>query len=115
MLNSLDVRYTDDRINLDCQKRTIIAGKYFGDIRMRFEYAGHISEFTDHLHIDPETLDRLAKKNNWDVDFLYTDNGENYLVKLSIIRGDADKKYVEIFNMEKVHIDDNVWNRAQHK
>ncbi len=85
LLNSLDVRCTDDRNNLDYQKRNIKAGKYFGEIRMRFEYACHISEYTNHLHIDPETLGRLAKKNNWDVDYLYTDNGGNYLVKLSEI------------------------------
>ncbi len=85
LLNSLDVRCTDDRNNLDYQKRNIKTGKYFGEIRMRFEYACHISEYTNHLHIDPETLGRLAKKNNWDVDYLYTDNGGNYLVKLSEI------------------------------
>ncbi len=85
LLNSLDVRCTDDRINLDYQKRNTKAGKYFGEIRMRFEYAGHTSEYTDHLHIDPETLGRFAKKNNWAVDFLYTDNDGNYLVKLNMI------------------------------
>ena len=52
---------------------------------MRFEYAGHRSEYTDHLHIDPETLSRLAKKNNWDVDFLYKENDGNCLVKLWMI------------------------------
>ena len=85
LLNSLDVRCTNDRVNLDYQKRNIISGKYFGEIRMRFEYEGQISEYTDHLHIDPETLSRLARKNNWDVDFLYTDNDGNYLVKLTMI------------------------------
>lgn len=88
LLNSLDVRCTDDEINLEYQKRNIIAGKYFGEIRMRFEYDGHISEYTDHLHIDPEVLCRIVEKNNWDAEFLYTDEGGNYLVKLTVPSGE---------------------------
>jgi len=85
LLNSLDVRCTDDKSNLEYQKRNIKAGRYFGEIRMRFEYAGRTSEYADHLHIDPETLSRLAKKNKRAADILYSDNDGNYLVRLSMI------------------------------
>lgn len=84
LLNSLDVRCTDDESNLEYQSRNMAEGKYFGEIKMRFEYAGHISEFTDLLHIDPETLRRIAEKKKWAAELLYTDEDGNYLANLTV-------------------------------
>ncbi len=84
LLNSLDVRRTNDESNLEYQSRNMAEGKYFGEIKMRFEYAGHISEFTEHLHIDPETLRRIAEKKKWHAELLYTDEDGNYLSNLTV-------------------------------
>jgi cyclopropane fatty-acyl-phospholipid synthase-like methyltransferase len=84
LLNSLDVRCTNDEGNLQYQKEKIENGRYFGEIKMKFEYNGKMSDFTDHLHIDQETLSRIAGKKKWETELLFTDKEGNYLAKLTV-------------------------------
>jgi 2-polyprenyl-3-methyl-5-hydroxy-6-metoxy-1,4-benzoquinol methylase len=40
LLTSLDIRVTSDPTHLEYQKQNINSGRYFGEIRMQFEYKG---------------------------------------------------------------------------
>jgi len=84
LLNSIDVRFTDEKDSLNYLKENIKDGRYFGEIKMRFECAGKVSEFTNYLHIDSETLSKIAEQKNWKTDLLYTDEEGNYLAKLNM-------------------------------
>lgn len=84
LLNSLDVRRTHDESNLEYQSRNIAKGKYCGEIKMRFEYAGQISVFADFLHLDSETLGQIAEKKRWYAALLYSDEDGNYLSNLTV-------------------------------
>ena len=56
LLTSLDVQETNDPTHLRYQEQNLEAGRYFGEIRMRFKYKDCEGPLCGWLHIDPETL-----------------------------------------------------------
>ena len=56
MFDSLDVRRTDDAQHLAYQEANRKAGRYFGEIRIQFEYKGKPGPLFGWLHVDPQTL-----------------------------------------------------------
>jgi len=64
LLTSLDVQATDDPKHLAYQEQNLEAGRYFGEIRMRFKYGDHEGPPCGWLHIDPETLSDFASSAN---------------------------------------------------
>lgn len=60
LLDSLDVRYTDEPANLDYQERSRKLGRYIGVIGLQMEYKGILGEKFRLLHIDSQTLKECA-------------------------------------------------------
>jgi SAM-dependent methyltransferase len=82
LINSVDVRHTDEQIHLKYHQANKIAGRYFGEIRMQFEYRGEQGPFFGWLHIDPQTLQKQAAKKKWEVEIIYQEKSGEYLARL---------------------------------
>ncbi|HRF51056.1 MAG TPA: class I SAM-dependent methyltransferase [Anaerolineales bacterium] len=63
--DSLDVRCTDESEHLAYQEANRQSRRYFGEVRMRFEYKGQIGPLFGWLHVDPETLAEHARQHRW--------------------------------------------------
>jgi SAM-dependent methyltransferase len=60
LVNSIDVRITDDPSNLAYHEANRKAGRYIGEVRMQFEHKGRKGPFCGWLHVDFETLSKHA-------------------------------------------------------
>ena len=83
VFDSLDVRCTDDPRHLAYHEANRRAGRYFGEIRMRFEYKGQIGPFFGWLHVDPETLIDHAERIGWSCQVVCREDGGDYLAQLT--------------------------------
>ena len=83
VLSSLDVRCTDFPVQLAYHEANRRAGRYFGEIRMHFEYEGLKGPVHGWLHVDSETLVNHASKAGWSCDILLQEEDGNYLAKLT--------------------------------
>lgn len=83
LLTSLDIRVTSDPTHLEYQKQNINSGRYFGEIRMQFEYKGIRGPLFGWLHIDAETLSSYASKTGWNCDVFQQQPDGNYLARLT--------------------------------
>ena len=83
ILDSLDVRKSDDKDNivyLESHKR---AGKYIGEIKMQCEYNSKKGPYYGWLQVDEKTLKEHAEKKDWKFETLYTEENGNYLARLA--------------------------------
>jgi hypothetical protein len=83
LLTSLDVRVTNNPTHLEYQKRNLNSGRYFGEIRMQFEYSSIRGPLFGWLHIDAETLSSYASKTGWNCDVVQQQPNGNYLARLT--------------------------------
>ncbi|MFX0148185.1 MAG: class I SAM-dependent methyltransferase [Candidatus Hodarchaeota archaeon] len=83
LMDSRDVRVTDNPKHLEYQKKNIRAGKYRGEINICIEFKGVKGEMFRILHVDPDTLKRIAEENGWDCKVLYKGVEGLYLAKLT--------------------------------
>ncbi|NIM95088.1 MAG: methyltransferase domain-containing protein [Anaerolineales bacterium] len=83
VFDSLDVSYTDDPRYLAYQEANRRAGRYFGEIRRRFEYKGQMGPFFGWLHVDLETLINHAERIGWSCQVVYRGEGGDYLAQLT--------------------------------
>ena len=83
VLSSLDVRCTDFPVQLAYHEANRRAGRYFGEIRMHFEYKGLKGPVHGWLHVDSETLVNHASKAGWSCDILLQEEDGNHLAKLT--------------------------------
>lgn len=83
LLTSLDVRKASDPINLEYRRRIVEAGRYFGEIRMRFAYGGTAGPQFGWLHVDPETLAQYAYETGLDCVVLQQEEAGDYLARLT--------------------------------
>ncbi len=84
IFDSLDVRRTEDPRHLAYQEANRKAGRYFGEIRMQFEYKGQKGPLFGWLHVDPETLAEHAGKGGWRSQTVYQQEDGNYLAQLTL-------------------------------
>jgi SAM-dependent methyltransferase len=84
IFDSLDVRHTDDPLHLAYQEANRKAGRYFGEIRMRFEYQNQKGPLFGWLHVDAETLADHAGQAGWECRILHPREDGNYLAQLSV-------------------------------
>ena len=82
LINSVDVRQTDDPANLKYHQANKSKGRYIGEVTIQFEYKGELSPFFGWLHVDPQTLQKHAAIKNWESEILYQDKDEEYLARL---------------------------------
>ncbi|MFW9906907.1 MAG: hypothetical protein ACFFFH_21560, partial [Candidatus Thorarchaeota archaeon] len=82
LLDSLDVRYTDDPGNLAYQERSRKLGRYIGVIRLQMEYKGILGEKFRLLHIDSQTLKECAEEIGWSFELIIQEETGSYLGKI---------------------------------
>ncbi len=83
LLNSTDVTRTDDPAHLAYHEACRRAGRYPGEVRMRFEYGGEVGPLCGWLHVDAETLARAAAGAGFTCAVLQQDANGEYLAQLS--------------------------------
>lgn len=83
LLTSLDVQVTNNPTHLEYQKRNLDSGRYFGEIRMQFEYMSTRGPLFGWLHIDAETLSSYTSKTGWICDVVQRQPDGNYLARLT--------------------------------
>jgi SAM-dependent methyltransferase len=83
VFDSLDVRKTGVPEHLKYQKVNTDAGRYFGEIRMKFCYGDNEGAFFGWLQVDPETLGKCALKTGWDCRIVHQQDDGEYLAQLT--------------------------------
>ena len=83
LFDSLDVRCTDNPVHLAYQQANRRAGRYFGQIRLRFEYRGQMGPLFGWLHVDPETLTERAERMGWSCRVVCREDNGDYLAQLT--------------------------------
>jgi len=83
VFDSLEVRCTDDPKHLAYLEANRRAGRYLGQVRMRFEYKGQIGPFFGWLHVDPETLIDHAERMGWSCQVVCREDGGDFLAQLT--------------------------------
>ncbi len=83
LLDSLDVRITDDPGNLAYHEANRQAGRYIGEVRMQFEFQGKQGPYCGWLHVDAETLKYHAELAGWDCEVVYQEESGHYLAQLT--------------------------------
>ncbi len=89
LLDSLDVRATNDPANLAYHQANRDAGRYIGVVRMRFEFAGCHGPWCGWLHVDDETLAGHADDAGWSCSMVHREANGDYLARLT--RGTASR------------------------
>jgi SAM-dependent methyltransferase len=84
LFDSLDVRCTDNPRHLAYQEANRQAGRYFGQIRMCFEYKWQTGAFFNWLHVDPQTLAEHAQRSGWRCQVTWQGDDGNYLAQLTL-------------------------------
>ena len=82
LINSVDVRQTDDPVHLEYHKANSRAGQYIGETSIQFEYKGERGPFCRWLHIDPDTLQEVASLKNWKCEIIFQDKNGEYFARL---------------------------------
>ena len=83
LFDSLDVRCTDYPLHLAYQEANRRAGRYFGEIRLRFEYQGRMGPPFGWLHVDPGTLTDHAERMGWACRVVCRKDNGDYLAQLT--------------------------------
>jgi len=83
LVHSLDVRQTEDPKHLAYHEANLKAGRYVGEIRIRFEYGGQSGPFCSWLHVDMQALQQRAESTGWDCEMLLEQGGGEYLACLT--------------------------------
>jgi SAM-dependent methyltransferase len=83
LLDSLDVRVTDDPGNLAYHDANRRSGRYIGETRVQFEYQDEKSPYCGWLHVDPGTLKEHASKTGWKCEVIMTEGSGEYLARLT--------------------------------
>jgi hypothetical protein len=83
ILDSIDIRKTNNPVHLAYQQKNIENGKYFGEIITRFEYNEIIGPYFGILHIDPEKLTEHSDSMGWNCEILHKEPEGNYLARLT--------------------------------
>ncbi|MBD3195711.1 MAG: methyltransferase domain-containing protein [Candidatus Lokiarchaeota archaeon] len=83
LLDSRDVRKTDDPHHIKYQEDNINNGRYRGEIRLQIGFNGKKGDLFQILHIDPDTLEHTAQKTRWKCEILQKENSL-YLAKLTL-------------------------------
>ena len=82
LLHSLDVRQTEDPKHLAYHEANLRAGRYVGEIRIRFEYEGQSGPYCSWLQVDLQTLQQRAESTGWNCEMILEQGGD-YLACLT--------------------------------
>lgn len=87
LVDSLDVRVTEDPANLKYHDHNRRAGRYIGEVRMQFSFRGETGPFCGWLQVDPETLESHARAAGWKTEILLCGEHGDYLARLTQLAG----------------------------
>ena len=82
LLDSLDVRVTNDERNLAYHEANRRAGRYIGEIRIQMEFGGHAGPWCGWLQVDPATLEEHAAARGWRCAVITQLQSGDYLARL---------------------------------
>ncbi len=85
LLDSVDVRLTDNLRHLAYQEANRRSGRYIGEIRMQLSFKGRNGPLCGWLHVDAQTLKERAKASDWKCEVLLQEESGHYLAKLTKI------------------------------
>ena len=92
LLDSLDVRQTDDPKHLAYHEANRRTGRYFGEIRLQLEYAGQTGPYCGWLHVDPEILRKQGELAGWQCETILELDSGGYLAGLTpMLTGRGDR------------------------
>jgi SAM-dependent methyltransferase len=83
LLDSLDVRVSDDPSNVAYLEANQRAGRYFGEIRLQVEFQGKTGPYYCWLHVDAEMLKQRAAAAGWLCDVILQGEHGDYLARLA--------------------------------
>jgi len=83
LLDSLDVRVTDNPTHLACHEANREAGRYIGENRLQFHFQGKSGPNCCWLFVDPDTLKERAEAASWRCDVILREESGDYLAKLT--------------------------------
>jgi 2-polyprenyl-3-methyl-5-hydroxy-6-metoxy-1,4-benzoquinol methylase len=81
LADSFDLRIGATPATNDAMARKMVAGRYFGEIDLTFEYAGRRGAAFTVLHVDLQTLARFARAGGWSFEVM-RQTGGHYLARL---------------------------------
>jgi SAM-dependent methyltransferase len=82
LLDSADVRVTNDPMNLAYHEANRREGRYIGEIRLHFEFEGIKGPSCGWLHVDANTLKERADCAGLQCEVVYQEENGNYLARL---------------------------------
>ncbi len=83
LLDSLDVRKTDDPSDLAYHEANRKAGRYMGEIRMQSEFRGVAGKYFGWLQVDAETLGQHAASAGWHRELVRQEERGDYVARLT--------------------------------
>jgi SAM-dependent methyltransferase len=83
LLDSLDVRVTDDPDNLAYHEANRKAGRYIGEIQMQFEFQSQRGPYCGWLQVDADTLIEHADLAGWQCQIVQREQNGDYLARLT--------------------------------
>ena len=83
LLNSLDVRVTDNPSNLAYLEANRKQGRYIGEHRLQFHFQEKTGPICGWLYVDPDTLNERAETANWRCNLILQEESGDYLAKLT--------------------------------
>lgn len=83
LIHSMDVRQTEDPMNLAYHDVNLTAGRYVGEIRIQFEFQGRTGPYCDWLHVEPQVLSECATAVGWTCALFLEQAGGDYLARLT--------------------------------
>ena len=82
LLDSLDVRNTDNPDYLAYHQSNREAGRYIGEVHMQIKFHDEIGELGGWMNVDPETLVKHAASARWDCEIVVQEESGEYLAQL---------------------------------
>ena len=83
LLDSMDPAVANDPQNVTYHTTNRRAGRYLGEVRMRFEFRGLAGPYCGWLHVDPETLSNHATAAGWLSSIILREASRDYLAQLT--------------------------------
>ncbi len=83
LVHSLDVRRSDAREHVAYREANRRAGRYVGEMRLQFEFAGQSGPYCGWLHVDADTLVRHAASAGWGCEGVLGEDTGDYLACLT--------------------------------
>jgi len=85
LCSSMDFRFEEGQPSSAYREANRAAGRYFGEIRYRYEYKGRKGPSWGWLYVDPGTLAEHSLKADWSCHIIHQEEDGNYLARLTLL------------------------------